>query len=143
MNSQGLPSTYRQSEIDHHRQKTWQIFIPIFIVMVFILAAFILLLVSQNSAAGADIGKVSSISTIWLILPMLAIGLACLLLLAGFIFLIYKLIKVIPLYSLKVSTIFYQIALTVHKIADKSVIPVITIQQFQAGMKTLFHRIHK
>jgi uncharacterized BrkB/YihY/UPF0761 family membrane protein len=143
MNSQGLPSTYRQSEIDHHRQKTWQIFIPIFIVMVFILAAFILLLVSQNSAAGADIGKVSSISTIWLILPMLAIGLACLLLLAGFIFLIYKLIKVIPLYSLKVSTIFYQIALTVHKISDKSVIPVITIQQFQAGMKTLFHRIHK
>jgi heme/copper-type cytochrome/quinol oxidase subunit 2 len=143
MNSQGHPTTYRHSEMDHRRQKTWQIYVPIFIVIAIILATFILLLVSQNSSSAANIGNLSSISVIWLIFPMLGIGLAFLVMLAGFIYLTIKITKALPLYSLKVSTIFYQAALTVHRLADKSVIPVIKIQQIQAGLNSLFHRIHK
>jgi K+-sensing histidine kinase KdpD len=143
MNSQVHPTTYRHSEMDHRRQKTWQIYIPIFAVIAIILATFILLLVSQNSSSGANIGNLSSISVIWLILPMLGIGFALLVILVGFIYLAFKITNVLPLYSLKISTIFYQVALSIHKLADKSVLPVIKIQQIQAGVNTLFHRNRK
>ncbi len=143
MNSQVHPTTYSPSEMDHHRQKTWQIYFPIFTVIAVILATFILILVSQNSTSAANIGNLSSISVIWLILLMFGIGLAFLVILVGFIYLAFKITNILPLYFLKFSTFFYQVLLIVHKLADKSVMPVIKIQQIQVGVNTLFHRNHK
>ncbi len=139
MKSSGNNSGGQLIPVLHRRQKVWQILLPIVLVTLTAITLFVLLLI-QNTGAASSISEYSSISIIWLILPVMVGSLFVLLVLAGFIYLIHKLTGAIPLFGLKARTIVYNIALFLHKAADKSVIPTMKLHQIRAAWKTIIQK---
>lgn len=138
MNKQSISFRKTRPPGKHVRQTLWQIILPVALFTAIVITLFVLLLV-KNSASGS-LENVTSISLIWLILPLLAVALLFVFILAAFIVLIAKLIGIIPYYGLKLRTIVYKAAVVIHTIADKSVLPTIKLNEIRAGLKFLLHK---
>lgn len=123
----------------HTRQTFWQIFLPIFGVILLVLAAGILAATSDGSNGGGP--RVwAEISEIWILIPMLVLSLVLLFILGMGIYGVGKAIHHLPGIGLQVQTFMYKAAVTIRTYADKAVTPLLTYHQTRAGLGSLFKR---
>ena len=117
----------------HRRQLAWQILVPFFLVVAFILFVAVLVAMGATSTrAWADV------STIWLLAPMLVFALLFAAVLGFLIFGIAKLLQVIPHYTGKTQDLFARLSIWARIIADGAAKPFVWFQQAAAILKSIF-----
>ncbi len=142
-NKKDRPS-YRQ----HQRQIFWQVLLPVLLSALLVLASLVLLILT--AAQGDPAGQLSGwadTSLIWLLLPVLGLGLIGILLLGGLIYLLARLLKTLPTYTALVQQNFAIGEGWVKGIAARALHPVLTAKSYQAGagqfFKSLFGFLHR
>jgi hypothetical protein len=123
----------------HRKQAAWQIFIPIGLAAALII--FIAVMASLTTfRSPADGTRYSSISLIWILLPVLIAGFVLTVLLAGMIFGMGKLIQILPSFTWKVQYYFSLASKLVKLYSDKIISPVLIIRGWSAGSRVLKQR---
>ncbi|GAB4543106.1 MAG: hypothetical protein Fur002_14540 [Anaerolineales bacterium] len=93
-----LPHTSHASYLRHQKERNLQIFLPV-ILSAITLIALIALLSYATFNKGGDVSRWAAVSTIWLILPMLLGGLVVLALLIALIYGMARLLGALPHYT--------------------------------------------
>jgi len=113
-----------------------QIFLPLIIGAVLILALAVFSTFGQSDA----LSRWGDISLIWLILPMLFVGLIALVLLTGLIYVTVRLMQSLPVFARRVQNLFATIGYQVSRMTDKAAAPVIRARSISAGVRRMVRR---
>lgn len=135
---EAAPSAKQQ----HKNQTLWQIWVPLIaaiLVMLFLCVMAVLL--TARDASGDFNTKWAGISVVYLAIPAFFEGFIILLILAGLIFLVSKLLQYTPVYTQKASDILNNINFTLRQYSDKAAMPVISLKSAWSGFTTLLKRI--
>jgi uncharacterized membrane protein YhaH (DUF805 family) len=135
-----LPAPEHRSYKIHRRQFLTQILLPI--LTAFVLVGFLayLLVDMTNVNDGGDLNRWAAISTLWIALPAMVIGIFILLLLVGLIYLLVLLLQTAPVYTKKAQDIAYKGRSYTIRGADLVVRPVIYIEGLIANVRAFFGR---
>jgi hypothetical protein len=136
-NQEKTPSIEIPKVINHQRQKAWQIWLPIglFTALIVFIAVLVVIGTGKNMEFGT---RWSSLSVIYLLIPILLMGIMLLAITFGIVYGLAKLLKIMPIYTWKVKTFVDQIMSSINHAADKSVQPILGIEGFFASAKKLF-----
>jgi hypothetical protein len=129
-------------EADHRRQVFWQIWVPFGAAILVFLALGVLIVLSA-AQANPDLTRWSNMSAMWIILLMVPPGLMLLALLAAFIYLISRLLRMLPAYAHLAQAYTAYFAALVRFWLDKLVKPVLAINGFFASWQALNRRLFK
>lgn len=126
--SQRNPVTNRK----HRKEVFWQVTIPLVIAVAFFLAlgAFASLV-----GGGATTSKIADVALIWLIVPVMAIGLVFLVLLGAFVFGVIWLIHHVPVYTRKAQALVVSASMAIKNLTDAMVEPFLRAQSFFAALR--------
>lgn len=121
-----------------HRRQFWiQIFLPIILAVLFIIA--IAVVTSMAAFGPNDNSPVwAAISTIWLVVPVMFFGLVFLVFLIGMAYLLAQALKVVPSYSLKTQHFLNRATSQIKHFSEMAVKPVLFIEGIKASLKTFF-----
>jgi FtsH-binding integral membrane protein len=137
MNSQ-LPGNH--TSYKNHRRQFWlQIFLPMLVTILIIIAVAVLTGLAAFGENG-DSPRWAAISTIWLVIPVMIFGLVFLAILAGLIYLLARGLKVIPPYSSKAQYYVNRATSEVQRFSDMASKPVLFIEGIKASLKAFFGR---
>jgi len=132
----------------HRRQTFWQVLLPVLLSVLLVLVGLVLLIMLAND--GDPAGKLSvwaDTSLIWLLLPMMGLGLMAILILGAMIYLLARLLKILPTYTALVQHYFSFAETWVKLMAGKLLNPVLKVRGYQAGaghlLKSLFSLLHR
>ena len=89
---------------------------------------------------GGDSPRWAAISTIWLVIPVMIFGLIFLAILAGFIYLLARALKVMPPYSSEAQHYVNRATSEIKRFSDMAAKPVLFLEGITASLKTLFGR---
>jgi lysylphosphatidylglycerol synthetase-like protein (DUF2156 family) len=120
----------------HQRQILWQVFVPMGLAVLVILALSALVATAQTP----QVQRLSDVSIIFLILPTAVIALVILVIFAGLIFLMAKLIGILPLYARLAQITLERITTFLKNAADSTTKPVVGAESAWAGVVALFRR---
>jgi FtsH-binding integral membrane protein len=127
----------------NHRRQFWaQIFLPILLAVLLIIAFAVLTGIAAFGNNG-DAPRWAAISTIWLVIPVMIFGLIILIILAGLIYLLAQALKVTPPYSYKAQYYVNRGASEVKRFSDMSTTPVLFIEEIKASIKAILDGIRK
>lgn len=117
----------------------WQISVPI------IIGSLILLIISILSTrmVADETSRWSDISTIWLIAPVMVLGLLSLMTLIAGIVALVKLIQVLPYYSFLLQKSLMNVRTSLKRVTDRSVEPVLRLKSFSAAAKKFRRQISR
>ena len=133
-----LPSPAEHPSYQLHRRQLWtQILFPI-LVAVLILMAVIVLISVATFRDGGEVERWAAISTIWIVIPILAAGLVVFLLFVGLVYGMAKLLALIPPYSGHAQKVVWRIEGYVRRGADASIKPVLAVGEVFATIKRVF-----
>lgn len=118
-----------------HRKQVWQqILLPILLTVLIFIAVITLTSIATFRGNG-EVGRWAAISTIWILLPVLAAGFILLILLGVMMYLILRLAKLIPSYSYQAQRIFYHIEGGAKRISKMARKPALLFQELGAFIK--------
>lgn len=127
-----LKSASRQH---HHREKIWQILFPIAIgFLLIIIAAVFVVLTASRSSGGGSVSQWADTSTIWLVLPIMMFAAFGTLVLAGLIYLVAKLLDILPPYTNLIQQYANLITARVNLATRKMVSPFVSAKSIRAGV---------
>ena len=134
------PPPKRLTEIQHQREFTWQVLIPLLAVILAALAVTVLsiLFVGRDPAVSA---KWAPIAIIFLVLPYLLAGIATIAILELFSIAVQKIRGIVPPYLALFSIRLDSISSSLSKIADRSADPFIQLNAWMAGLGRLIRFI--
>ena len=123
-----------------HRKQMWtQILLPILLAVLVFIAVIVLTSVATFRNNG-DVGRWAAISTIWLVLPVLIVGLLFLIILLAIIYLLARLISLIPPYSYQAQRFVYQIEGYVKRGTEMIVKPVLFVDIIKSQINKFMGR---
>lgn len=124
----------------NHRRQFWlQIFLPMILVVLFIIAVGAITGVAAFGESG-DSPRWAAISTIWLVIPVMFFGLVFLVLLAGLVYLLARALKVIPPYTSKAQYYVDRGASEAKRFSDMAARPVLFLEGIKASLKAFLGR---
>ena len=135
MNSQ--TSENHPSYKNHRRQFWLQIFLPMLIAVLFIIAVAVWTGIATFGQDG-DSPRWAAISTIWLVIPVMFFSLLFLAILIGLIYLLARALNVIPPYTAKAQYYVNRGANEAKRFSDISTQPVLFIEGIRASIKAFF-----
>jgi len=115
----------------HKRQLAWQILLPVLLVAILGLVAGVF---TVRAGTGQD-RLLADVVVIWLIAPLLLLGLLLTILLGFVIFGLSRLSRVTPDYTVRVQDLAGRLATGVKKVADTAVRPILWINQTVAAVE--------
>jgi hypothetical protein len=130
------------TRLAHRRQSFWQIKLPIAIGIVLVSAAAVMVLVA-GFGKGASLSDLSDVSVMWLIVPMLIIGSILIVVQVAIIYLLVRLLPVLPRSSRQVQDFFMLLSLRVRQISDKSAEPFLRVHSLGASAGALRRSIRR
>src|SRR4030065_1554303 len=103
-----LPTPEHRSYKIHRRQFATQILLPI--LTAFVLVGFLAYLIVDVTIVNdsGDLSRWAAISTLWIALPVMIIGIFLLLVLFGIIYLLVLLLQTAPVYTKKIQDVAYK-----------------------------------
>jgi FtsH-binding integral membrane protein len=125
----------------NHRRQFWtQIFLPMILTVVLIIAMAV---ITGIAAFGANDNSPiwAAISTIWLVIPVMFFGLLFLVLVAGLVYLLARTLQVLPPYTSKAQYYVNRGASETKRFSDMAARPVLYIEGIIASIKAIFGRI--
>jgi hypothetical protein len=131
-----LPEPNPYTRDRHQRQVLWQVFVPMGLAVLVILALAVLVGGTQTT----QVQHISDISIIFLVLPTVAIALMILVVFAGLIFLTGKLIGILPSYARLAQLTLERVTTFLKNAADSTTKPVVGAESAWAGVMALFRR---
>jgi hypothetical protein len=135
-----LPHPQHYSYLQHRKERTTQIVLPVAIAAVLMIALIVLIsLVTFNS--NGDVSRWAAISTIWIIIPILLAGLILLAILIGLIYLMARAVSALPTYTAIAQDYVYKARAYIIRGADMVAKPVIALDGFVEKIKAFFERI--
>lgn len=124
----------------HRRQAFWQILLPVILASLGVIA--LVVFVSLATIAGSGMPATwANISTIWLIIPLMVIGVVFALFTIGMIFLMSRLLRIVPTYT-RLAQVYLQIfSLRVDSILDRIARPQITLLSRWAAWREFWRKL--
>lgn len=126
----------------HRTQSFWQIAVPLGLSVAVMLVLLALVIFSSS---GGNVGlsqRWANISMVWMILPLMLAGILLLAVNAALIFLLAKLLNILPFYTQEVKLFFKKVSTFVKEKSDLAAAPVFTVQSEKAKFTTLLQRLH-
>jgi hypothetical protein len=120
----------------HRREVFWQITFPLIIALLLILGLVGVVIFAGFQGLG-EVSRWADVSLIWLLLPALVVVLVMLLMLSGVVYLITRLLAILPGYARLAQDFFYLVQVRVKSISDKLVEPILKLRSFKAGADAL------
>jgi len=140
--AQGKPRPLPGSLAGHRRQTVWQIWVPLGIgAAIFLgLAALAGFGASQGSP---DVGRWRNLSLILLLIPSIVAALSFVLIFAGMIYLLARILHFLPPYTQLGQAYAHTISVLVRVWCDRAASPFLGIRSAWAGFLTLWRRLFK
>ena len=130
------PAKESESYRAYKRAAFWQILLPIGLILLIFVSVSVL--VSLRPAE--TLGQWASISAIWLIIPLLIFLLVNLLLLAGMVYGMAKLLDITPIYTHKLTGYIYLAGEKIAAFADGLADPVVKAGGLSASLRKVFRK---
>lgn len=121
------------SQQNHRKQVFWQITVPLIAVVVVILAVAVL----AATGSGQSTSLWANISLIWLLIPVMVFALILMVILAGLVYAVIWLVRILPGYSMQVLNFMIAISSQVEKLGNAIVEPILRINAFLASLQAL------
>jgi hypothetical protein len=134
-----LPRIEHESYIKHRSQMWQQIILPVVLATVLMLVLIVLICVATFRDNG-DVGRWAAISTIWIVIPILFAGLVTLVILGGLIYLMMRLLGILPTYTGLAQDYVQLWALYVQRFTEAAVKPIFAVDGLVAYFKAIFGR---
>jgi len=123
----------------HRRQVFWQIYLPLSVIVILVLCAGIGVLVAGISGSG-NVARWGNISLIWLISPMLVLTFISFIALAAMVYLLWRILHVLPSYTRQVQDFFLLVQRRVRIGSDAAANPFIRAHSIMASLRRPFRR---
>lgn len=133
-------ATFSQSQ--HRRQRLLQIWLPLGLTVLIVLGVAVWAVVAAT-APGPSMTHWANVSAVIVILPLCLGAILLLAVVIGLIYLTARMYRGLPGMDRKIQSVFFRIETGVHRAADQSVKPVLSIQGRLASLKALFSAILK
>lgn len=137
-----LPHPEQYSYLKHRKQRTIQIILPV-IISTLLMVGLIVLISFSTFNSGGDVSRWAAISTIWIIIPLLLVGLILLAVLVGLIYLMARALSALPYYTGIAQDYVYIARGYIIRGADMVAKPVIALEGFIENIKEFLGRITK
>lgn len=137
-----LPRTEHYSYKIHRKQRKTQIILPVALSVIFLIGIIVLISFSTFQSSG-DVSRWAAISTMWIIIPILFIGLILLILLIGLIYLMALALGGLPYYTAIMQDYVYKARGYIKRGANMTVKPIIALGGFIENIKAFLERITK
>jgi hypothetical protein len=135
----GVPPEH-YSYLLHRRQRNAQIILPV--VLSALGFAGLIVLVSLGAfQSGGDVGRWAAVSTIWIILPMMIAGLILLAVLIVLIFLLARMLAILPYYTGMAQDAVHRVGGYIMRGADLAVKPILVVNGWLETVKAFLGRI--
>ncbi len=134
-----LPKPEHFSYEIHRKQIGRQVILPVILAGV-VMVAMIVLISIATFRDGGDVGRWAAISTIWLVIPVIIVGLIGLAVLIGLIYVLAKLLGILPTYTGIAQDYVYLAHSYVIKAADMAAQPIIGLNGIIGTVKAFFGR---
>ena len=122
----------------NHRRQFWlQIFLPMILAILLIVALAILTGLA-TFGGGGDSARWAAISTIWLVIPVMFFGLLVFAILAGLVYLLVQALRTIPPYTSKAQYYVNRGASEAKRFLDMAAQPVLLFEEIKASLKAIF-----
>ncbi len=120
----------------HRRQFFWQILLPVIVVAAFLIAAGVG--IALSGAAHARLW--ADVAIIWMLLPLLILGLLLLAALIGLIWLLVRARRALPLWTGRVQQVSERARREIVRVADLAAEPALRLAGFLAALRRFFGR---
>lgn len=128
-----------ESYLRHKKQRFWQILTPVGLGVLLILAiAAMVVLTATGTDAGGPVSQWADTSFIWLILPVMLIAIVVTLVIFGLIYLVVKVLNILPQYTFLVQQYANLFEIQVKYWSRKIVSPIISISSYAAVVDAFF-----
>ncbi len=135
-----LPHPEHYSYLQHRKQRSTQIILPVVISVILMIALIVLISIVTFNSNG-DVGRWAAISTIWIIIPAIFAGLIVLAILVGLIYLMARALSALPTYTGLAQDYVHIAKAYIIRGADMVAKPVLAIDGFIENIKAFFERI--
>jgi hypothetical protein len=145
MDTQNRPLHIERNPITHaahKREVFWQITLPLLLGILLILAAVGAIIFSVIQPV-TDVERWADVSLIWLILPSLFFALLLLAILAGLVFAVSYVFRIIPRYTLVIQLYFVQAKSKIGQLLNMSTEPFLRINSLWAAIRYASERGRK
>ena len=136
------PPDVTQPEREHRRQMLLQVWLPLGVALLVTLTLCILIVISAGRAS-PELTRWSNMSSIWIIILIAPPALLVLAVLGGLVYLMARLLRIIPPYAHLAQAYVNLFAALVQHWLDRIVEPVLKVQSFFAGVHALRRRLIK
>lgn len=124
----------------NHRRQFWlQIFLPMILAILIIIALAVITGVTAFGGNG-DSPRWAAISTIWLLIPVMIFGLLLFVILAGMVYLLARALQVLPPYTSEAQYYVNRGASETKRFSDMATKPVLFLEGITASLKAIFGR---
>jgi hypothetical protein len=128
-----LPKPVHESYLKHRKDLAWKIIFPVVLSSVLCIGLIVLINIA-TFRDGGDVARWGAISTMWIAIPIMIGMLIFLALLAGIIYLLARLLNILPTYTAMVQDFFYKIESYAKRGADAVAKPIISISSIGASI---------
>lgn len=133
-----LPSPVEHESFKTHRRDlVRQILLPILLATAVIIVVAVMTGIA-TFREGGDAARWAAISTIWIVLPVMTAGLILLVVFIGLIYLMARLLQLIPPYTDKAQKFAWRVEGYVRQGADMAAKPILAVEELIAMFKKLF-----
>jgi len=134
-----LLSKNHTSYKNHQRQFWIQIFLPMILAILLVIAVAIAAGWAAFGGNG-DSPRWAAISTIWLVIPVMVFSLIFLIILIGLVYLLARTLKISPPYTAKAQYYVNRATSAVKRFSDMATKPVLFLEGTKASLKAFFGR---
>ena len=135
-----LPKPVHASYLKHRSQRTWQVILPVVLSAALCIALIVLINVA-TFRDGGDVARWAAVSTIWIVIPVMFGLLIVFALLAGLVYLMYKLLDITPTYTGMAQDYVHIGAGYVRRALDAIIRPVLQLNGILASINAFFERM--
>ena len=126
-----------ETYLKHRRELKWQILAPVVVSLILCFACSGLVYVA-TFGYGGDVTLWAEISEIWLAIPTIIIMVVIFAIIGGLIFLLTKLLEILPRYTFMAQDLSYKMKAYVRRGADYAAKPVIFLDSLGASINRIF-----
>jgi hypothetical protein len=124
----------------HRKQRVTKIIMPV-VISTLVFIGFIVWVSIATFNQGGDVGRWAAISTIWIIIPVMVVGLVVLALLIGLIYLMARAIGGLPYYTGIAQDYVFIAEGYIKRAANIAVKPIIAINGWLETIKAFFEKV--
>lgn len=135
-----IPQVERYSYLQHRKQVTRQIILPVIIASLLMIGLIVLICLATFNQGG-DVGRWAAISTMWILIPVIIAGILALAILIGMIYLLARGLGALPYYTGIAQDYVYIARGYIVRGADMLVKPVIGLNAWLENVKDFIGRM--